>query len=49
MPLGGGGGTVPETGGGAGAVTPFLGVFSVGAIAATVFGRAEIAPQIPGV
>ena len=46
---GGGGGIVPETGGGGGGVAAFLDFFSIGTIAVTVFGRAEIAPQIPGV
>ena len=45
---GGGGGTI-DTGGGGGGVASFFAFFSVGAIAVTVFGRAEIAPQIPGV
>ena len=46
---GGGGGTLPVTGCGGGGVMPFLDFFSVGALAVTVFGSAEIALQIPGV
>ena len=46
---GGGGGIGTVAGGGGGGVTLFLDFFSVCAIAVTVFGRAEIAPQIPGV
>ena len=45
---GGGGGTI-DTGGGGGGVSLIFAFFSVDAIAVTVFGRAEIAPHIPGV